>query len=214
MLSVRNLKKIKQRQEERATLLLVSAPSDAPAASRVGSRPHIFHAAPSAAPVAAPVVPAWECPSPSEICAGLYELIFVSFREAGVYDLIIVAAIAYVAVYTLHEMIKWLQAVFSLSLPTTKTLASAVFDYADRQPMTFLLLDFIIAFVIGMAFLYQAEINEAWESLQHSLRRWQAAPATMRSRRETQQVQRGKPALPAAWLPPTRALPLPLARRP
>ena len=64
-------------------------------------------------------------------------------------------------VYALRTMLLYLQSSLSLQLPTTQSLLHVVFDFADRNPLLALSINFAIATIIGWAFLYNKELS-AW----------------------------------------------------
>lgn len=163
MLSVRSYEKIKKRQELEALAKLSSLSVESFKLTR--------HGQPPAAAEAAPTAEQWidwrkiTCPSPYEILAAGHEMIFVDFVQMGVYDLFMVVAVFGITVYSIRQMLLYLQSSLDLQLPSTQSMLHVIFDFADRHPILALTINFGVAFLIGWAFLYNKELSAWYEEM-------------------------------------------------
>lgn len=162
MLSIRTHAKIVKRQELIASgaFTMKAAPITAEVAA----------SAPAAAPSAASAQPAAEpmCPSPKELWRRRRELwrgIKDWWHDAKhslweLRDLIAAGALLWGLIASLRWMLEYLTAEYNVALPSLPYYSAQFFKFAEDHPVTFLTLDFGVAFVIGYAFLYLETIQE------------------------------------------------------
>ena len=84
-------------------------------------------------------------------------------RRLGVDAFLMLLGLLILAGYVLRQMLLYLEAEVGLALPSGSSVANAVFDFADAHPLLFLLLDFVVAVVIGAVVFYLAELTEFWQ---------------------------------------------------
>lgn len=164
MLSVRSLAKIKKKEQHAAALAAAAPTASTPASEE-------------------PAVDSSSCcPSRAELGElwarrhALYQRVLESLVElrASLWEirsLVVMALCLWLTGYFFAAMLSYLQAEYSVSLPSVPSLTESFFAFAAAYPLTFLILDFGGAFVIGVAFLYREMVAESLRELKVRVRR-------------------------------------------
>ena len=119
---------------------------------------------------AAPEEPRLRCPHPKDLYNRLCNFL-VELQAMGAGDLLIFTLLVMAAWWMLTRMSLYLSAVLHMQLPSVTSATGALFGFAAAYPVTYLVLNFGIGILIGLAFLFLETIQASLRELQERSRK-------------------------------------------
>ena len=110
----------------------------------------------------------WHCPSCGEIFTYIREYL-IELQRQGAVELTLTVVFLWLAISCVRWMLGYLEAVLDMKLPTAAYWTDRFFGMVEAHPVSFLVLDFGLAIVIGWTFLYLDMVKSWVKQLQNQI---------------------------------------------